>query len=145
MNTSPPAHRQLRQTLRERSRARPGRATAPWPGAGPLPLGPTSGEQPARPPAPRTPAARPPARPRTPTAERAAPGRLTLRQLHGARAAQRARQTVELLHRSLHPRRGLREAPAAPAASAEPRALHPDPGRARGRRSELAAAGAPER
>lgn len=36
------------------------------------------------------------------------PGRLTLRQLHGARAAQRARQTVELLHRSLHPRHGLR-------------------------------------
>lgn len=139
MNTTPPAHRQLGQTLRVRSRARPGRATAPCPGAGPLPLGPTSGEQPARPPAPRTPAARPP------TAERAAPGRLTLRQLHGARAAQRARQTVELLHRSLHPRRGLREAPAAPAASAEPRALHPDPGRARGRRSELAAAGAPER
>lgn len=63
--------------------------------------------------------------------------RLTLRQLHGARAAQRARQTVELLHRSLHPRRGLREAPAAPAASAT-RALHPGTGRACGRRrSEL--------
>lgn len=42
---------------------------------------------------------------------RASSRRLTLGQLHGARAAQRARQTVELLHRSLHPRRGLGEIP----------------------------------
>lgn len=48
---------------------------------------------------------------------------LTVWQLHGARAAQRARQAVELLHRSLHPRRALRAPPAAPAASA-PSALH---------------------
>lgn len=84
----------------------------------------------------RTPPGNPSPPGRLPRA-RAFSRRLTLGQLHGARAAQRARQTVELLHRSLHPRRGLREAPAAPAASAT-RALHPGTSRACGRRrSEL--------
>lgn len=64
---------------------------------------------------------------------------LTLGQLDGARAAQRARQAVELLHRSLHPRRALRAHPAAPAASA-PSALHPAPGPFGGRRHRLAPA-----
>ena len=41
-------------------------------------------------------------------------GPLTIGQLHGARAAQRARQAIELLHRSLHPRRALRAPPARP-------------------------------
>lgn len=67
-------------------------------------------------PRPRDPRTRPPA------ASPAAP--LTLRQLHSASAAQRARQAVELLHRSLHPRRAPRAPRAAPAASALS-ALHP--------------------
>lgn len=77
------------------------------------------------------PALRPRSRPGRPHPARSRAAPLTVRQLHGASAAQRASQAVELLHRSLHPRGALRAPPAAPAASG-PRALHPAPPRPAG-------------
>lgn len=55
---------------------------------------------------------------------------LTLGQLHSARAAERAREAVQLLHRSLHPRRAPRDAPRT--AASAPSALHPASGPAPG-------------
>lgn len=52
-----------------------------------------------------------PSRPPPPCGQPGPTTPLTLGQLHGARAAQRARKAVELLHRSLHPRRALRVPP----------------------------------